>query len=277
MVLLGTALFEIYAFNPLLVCRSLKRFHVVLASLVLGSGVVWLGLTLVDVTEDARSLASSDAWNAFFQASFGRAWLIRLALLVPLPVIAICRLGDRSGPLIIAIITAALLISQAWLSHAAAAEGSVKFAAIVGYIFHVLAAGAWLGGLFPLLFLLKAEMSRPQFDSGAVCAALQNYSRMALVAVGMILLSGLGNACLHLGSPAALISTSYGRTLALKLTLFAAVLCAALVNRFVLLPRILRTSRNEAVGPLMRNVCGEQVLGVAIVGLATLLASLPHE
>jgi copper resistance protein D len=91
-----------------------------------------------------------------------------------------------------------------------------------------------------------------------------------------VALTGTVNSLFLVGSFDALAMTPYGRLLMVKIALFAAMVVLALVNRFRLLPR-LRHAADPAMPlrALLRSVIGEQVLGLAILGVVSLLGTLP--
>jgi copper transport protein len=79
---------------------------------------------------------------------------------------------------------------------------------------HVAAMGIWVGGL--AAFLVAPERRFARYAGGAI-------------AVGLA--SGLVLALAHLGSPAALVTTGYGWTLAVKVPVVGAALAVALLGR----------------------------------------------
>ena len=76
----------------------------------------------------------------------------------------------------------------------------------------------------------------------------------------------------------ALITTEYGRLLALKLALFAGMVAFAAINRFWLTPRLLLSkesaTQSNPVGQITRNSLIEIVLGLAIYGIVGVLGTL---
>jgi copper transport protein len=79
---------------------------------------------------------------------------------------------------------------------------------------HVAAMAIWVGGLAAFLF-----------------APDRRFARYAGGAIAVSLASGLVLALAHLGSPAALVTTGYGRTLAIKVPVVGAALALALLGR----------------------------------------------
>src|SRR5262249_42778507 len=92
---------------------------------------------------------------------------------------------------------------------------------------------------------------------------------MGYVAVATIVGSGLLNAWLLVRSFANLITTPYGQLLIVKVCLFGGMLALAALNRFWLVPSLIRDNklRGPAVGlsKLHGHVLGEQALGLLII------------
>jgi putative copper resistance protein D len=123
-------------------------------------------------------------------------------------------------------LAAAYLGSLAGAGHAVAGDESDDFTRIAADVAHLLAAGAWLGALPALVFVLG--LSRGQ---GGAAQAAQRFSALGLVAVGVLIASGVANTSYQVGSIPALVGTDYGRLLVAKLALFAVMLGIATVNR----------------------------------------------
>lgn len=229
------------------------------------SGLAWLGTTIVSVTGDLAGIGDRDALHAFFfETSFGPVELGRLALLA-----ALVAAASRSG-LVAAVLAAALLVSQAWLGHAA--EGGATWrgdAMIAAYGAHMLAGAAWLGSLPALLFAIRELLADGR---AALADLLARYSTMAAPAVAVIVASGLANTTFHVHGLDALAHSTYGRVLAAKLTLVAAMLAIAVANRFVAMPRLRqgRTTRG-----LITAVAAELGVAAGVLAAAALLGVTP--
>jgi putative copper export protein/mono/diheme cytochrome c family protein len=144
------------------------------------------------------------------------------------------------------------------VGHAAATEDLWLRAAMT---LHLLAAGAWLGGLLPLYLALRED------DPGSVA---RRFSWLGVVCVATLGATALVLANALAGGLPGLVGTAYGWVLLTKIGLFLGMLALAARNRFVLTPRLAGAPR-----ALDRSVAVEIGLGVVLVGAAALLASLP--
>jgi copper transport protein len=104
--------------------------------------------------------------------------------------------------------------------------------AVVSDSVHILAAGGWLGALLLLLVAGVPATARmaPLGRGHVVREMVHAFSPMALVFAGILALTGIIAAVLHLGSWTALTSSDYGRILLIKIAALVLVLAVALYN-----------------------------------------------
>jgi len=101
---------------------------------------------------------------------------------------------------------------------------------------------------------------------------------MGYVAVATIVGSGLLNAWLLVGSFANLITTPYGQLFIVKLCLFGGMLALASLNRFWLVPSLIRDNklRGSAAGlfKLRGHILGEQALCLLIILIVSVIGTM---
>jgi copper transport protein len=132
---------------------------------------------------------------------------------------------------------------------------------------HLLAVGAWIGGLAWLLAGLRGK-ERPEQLASAV-----RFSKLAAPLVGLVAVTGLSRA-LHLaGGWRGLLDSGYGRFLDLKVALFLGLVALGAMNRYRILPALAGGARR--LDALRRNVRGEVVLAVCILSVTAVLSQLP--
>ena len=169
-------------------------------------------------------------------------------------------LRDRLALATAAILAGGALALQAAVGHAGAVEGVAGDRLMIAEALHVCAAGAWLGGLVPLLICLAT------MPSDAAARAARRFFPLGLVTVLVIAGTSLIQAIDLVGSVPALVGTAYGRVALLKLSLFLSMLFLAAANRFVFSAR--------PGGGLRRSIMGETALAVAVILAAGFLAHL---
>ncbi|MGY1725481.1 copper resistance protein CopC [Geodermatophilus sp. SYSU D01062] len=171
------------------------------------------------------ALLSTTGSSAYGLTTLGRGALALLlaALLVPL-----WRRGTAPQPPETAgsaVLGAGVVLTTAAVGHPVA--GSVPVFATAVTAVHVAAMALWLGGLAALL----AGLLRPGVEAGELAAALPRWSRIASGSVAALVVTGVVQSVREVGSPAALVSTTYGWILLAKLALVLLLLAAAGVSR----------------------------------------------
>lgn len=151
---------------------------------------------------------------------FGRALVWRL-LLYALLFLAVWVL-EWLEPLVVRWLVGAGLVATA-VTFAASGHGAASGRLLdLGVVtVHVLAAGTWLGGLLVLTVVGRAVERR----------AVQQFSRLAMGSVLVLVASGTVNSLLHVHSVVQLFGTRYGLLLTTKVLLVAGALLAAAVSR----------------------------------------------
>jgi putative copper export protein/mono/diheme cytochrome c family protein len=151
---------------------------------------------------------------------------------------------------------------QGAIGHGAAMDG-FGWLAISGGL-HPLAAALWLGGLLPLLLVLRAA------PRGEAIRALIGFSRLGMVAVGAVAVTAAAQGSVLLDSLAGAIGTPYGRLAMGKVGGFSVLLVLASVNRWRLGPRFGDAAARRW---LYASIAAEIGLGLGVVGLAATMAS----
>jgi copper transport protein len=161
------------------------------------------------------------------------------------------------------ILALAILLTFSLQSHAAALSEPIP----VGMDWlHITAMAAWLGGLIPLFILLRTTKLPAQW-------LVPRFSRVALISVSMLALSGLYSAYIHVGTWQALLSTLYGQALGVKSLLFALLVGIGAVNLLVLSPR-LRGNGQKAIAWLRHDIRLEVALGFFVLIAAGLMTGV---
>ncbi len=224
--------------------RRLHLLGVAGASIALYAGVVTPFVRTFDPTQ-GPGLWWDQTWLVLTQTPSGRVWSVREAALLA-ALLALVRGGRHAtrstgstgsaGSTASARVAGAALVAasaaEAWSGHAAAAPGSLG--AGLAATAHLVAAGAWVGGLTVLLVCLLPRRGRRVADT---CRDVwRAWSPVAAVASGVLLASGLYLAGVHVPDLAALVSTGYGVTVALKVGLVLLALALAGRNTLVVHP-----------------------------------------
>ena len=235
------------------------------------SGVAWLVLLASDIlgASIAEVCLHGGAWPVLFDTRFGQVWCVRLLLALLLGLLML-RPATRSFQLAAA---AALIALPALIGHAGATPGIAGDTHLVSDMVHLLAAGAWLGGLPAFVLLLWQTHRRAEATwSNFAIEATRRFSVVGILSVSALLASGLINSWNLLSGPRDLVTTDYGRLVALKIGLFIAMVAIAAVNRFYLTPRL---PEPAALHGLQRNSLAEVGLGLCVLLVVGILGTLP--
>jgi copper transport protein len=153
-----------------------------------------------------------------------------------------------------------------WAGHAE--TQSPQTVLIPADVLHVLAAGAWLGGLVLLLVAYWPRRRAEPADGAA--AATTRFSRLAAPAMAVLIAVGAVQSWFYLGEVGAFFDTTYGLALLAKIALLAAVLAFAAGNRR-------RVAALPGTAAVLRRAMSVEV-GLAVLVLAataTLVRAAP--
>ena len=100
-------------------------------------------------------------------------------------------------------------------------------------VLHVAAVSAWFGGLVALVLVVSRATRElePPDRSRLLAAVLARFSQLALIAVVVILASGLIQAYVLVRHPHALLDTAYGRAVLIKFCLLLVLIGVGAYNR----------------------------------------------
>jgi copper transport protein len=220
-----------------------------LPSAVVSIGVLGLDLLGLPLT----AFVAAAPWKIAFATSAGPAMLVAIAAML-LALIALGRAWYARA--LAAVAFAGVGLSLAMTGHAATAPPEVLTRPSV--FVHGLAVAFWIGALAPL----AAVLAKP---TSAVLPLVNRFSRIAVPVVAALALTGLTLAIVQLEKPSALVETSYGLILLVKLALVLLLLALAALNRYRLTPAL---AKDQGAAPaLKRSIlleCGA-ALGIFVV------------
>jgi putative copper resistance protein D len=188
------------------------------------------------------------------ETDVGRGWIFQACATVFLMAASSLRVHRRRAQTVGA---ALLLISLTASGHAAMNSGWLRIAHRLNDGLHLLAGGAWLGALVPVLLILPM-LGAGRFQSEARLA-LMRFSAAGHVAVALVIASGIANMLLIV------------RTVPFDWSVRYQLLLVAVVNRYVFVPRL---ARDPSLHALKACILVEIGLGSAIVGLVAWFGTL---
>lgn len=136
---------------------------------------------------------------------------------------------------------------------------------------HHAAAAAWIAGLAIVGWIVI-----PKTKTDVLVPAVRNFSRVAAVSVGLLVVTGLIQSMRLVGNPTDLLDAGHGRYLALKVVVLAAMLGIANANRRRVDSRLNDPSTlDRHVGALRQAVIAEFAIGLIIVGITAAMVVSP--
>jgi putative copper resistance protein D len=264
--------FYLWAYAPERLREALsstaRRFALIASLVALITAIGWLALESASMADDWGAAADPDQIGAVLTGTaFGRVWAAHLVLAAALVAVAAF---SRAGWGAASLMSAALLASLGLVGHSAMQTGAEGALHRANQALHLMAAGAWIGGLVPFVMCLRAYRG-DDLRKDAV-RAMAGFSTWGQLIVAAIVLTGVVNIALTSHQPPIPPTTPYRALLLAKLVVVAVMVSLALINRFVLAPR-LRTSVNAL--PILRATSlAEIALGCVVVALVSVFALL---
>lgn len=269
-LLAGTATLRLLAWGTGISCAARwggLAFGGGCALLLAGVLDLWLTAAEMSGLPPAQSFSRQVLGSVLADTGFGAVWSVRAALLAGwfgmrflIPAArrnAVFEIVDGS-------LAAALLATLVWGGHAHASDQRAWL--LPANLLHVVSAGVWPGGLWPLWLLLAHARRDPKLLAPALTIT-RRFSRLSVAAVGILAISGLLSSVGLVGTFSALWPGVYGRLLLCKVALFTGMIVFGGINR-----RMVRAGdfmeSPEIVRRLRRNIAAE--CGLAIL---TLLAA----
>jgi len=257
----------------------------------------WIVLAVAGALALAFQAASASGLSLFSAArpsvlgdvlktNYGRLWLVQAALTVAVavPVVALAGRRPRWGVRpdvwvgLVLVLGAGLAAAAALNGHARTLPRSTL--AVGSVTVHLLAVAVWVGGLAVLVAVggpawrRLGAAERPRLLRQLV----PRFSRLAVGAVALVLVTGTVNAFLELATPGDLWRLSYGRAITAKIVLLALALALAARHRWVV-PKRLSAGGEEgaaAVASFERSSAWETAaLGLTVAVTAGLVVLVP--
>jgi putative copper resistance protein D len=226
--------------------------------------VAHVGLTTLAVIDATPHWRSALLGASFFRAGVATAIAGAVAAAAGL---RLARTPSRPARIAAAAAAAGIALCGAFTSHAAGWLGD-RTSLLALDVAHRAAASAWLGGLAHFLLFGAARPTPVETKQ-----VLPRASRLFGSCVAVLVACGVVLAVPYLGSPRAIVGTSYGFLLQAKVLLLGCLLGLAAFNHRT----VSRVARGEAeAGPTLWSFVETEVgLGVATLFIAATLASTP--
>jgi putative copper resistance protein D len=233
-----------------------------LAGAGLLSALGWLMLTSASMAGSWNDGIDPTTLSAVLgHTAFGNVWIVHMSLNA---LLILLLMGQRQRPLLQTLVALMLLGSLAPVGHVAMFEGIKGLLLTVNQLLHLGSTGAWLGGLYLLLRLMRGS------NDGDARGYLLRFSGYGYVMVALIIGTGLINVRALAGAllPSTVLS-GFGLILAIKVAMVLCMLTLALTNRLML------RSPSARLDILRSSIMLESLFGLAALAAVSLLGTLP--
>ncbi|WP_428376863.1 CopD family protein [Lichenicoccus sp.] len=245
--------------------RMLRRLTWCSLSVAVAALLTW---TVLQAAEIAGTTGAPQALAALppvlGSTSFGHLALLQLALLGATACLLRAGLLEGRAGLVAALGNVAL---QAGHGHAMAMDGGFSLLCAAD-VLHLLAAGAWIGGLLPLLLVVRFAPAA----TGAMAARC--FSPMGRVCVAALAGSALVQGWVLVGGLPALFGRPYGWVVLVKTGLLLLLTGLALLNRYRLAPALRSAAAETGRHRLVSSILVQTGLGLLAVVAASWLSGL---
>ena len=287
MVLAGMAAFTLYALtatertSPSLI--PLRPIALVLA--LLGLILSGLGLLVLAAAMMGASLFPVDPTHVrmiLFETAIGTAGMVRmLALAIVLAAALALERLPTSMRIVVLLASSVAIATLVWTGHAGATEGVSGTIHRLSDIVHMLAASIWVGGIASFAWLLFRPAGQTSANELAIThRALDHFSRVGTLVVGLIVITGLINSQILIGAAniGQIATTPYGQLLLAKIALFGLMLVLAAANRWRLTPGLQASMESgdeaAAVMAMRKSLIAEGAAVLFILALVAWLGTL---
>lgn len=258
--------------------RKLFRPQWIAAALLLAVTLAMLPLRAATIGDGWADAVSCDMINSVLfgttvgmqlQAQIFMSCLMMAAVLSP------ARHRQRNT----AAASALVLASFSIIGHAAMDDGWLKVFHSANDILHLLAGGAWVGALLPVILILSHDYAHdyaPDYDGemrGEANLALRRFSRAGHLAVAVVLATGATNTLMIVHGLPVQWTMPYQLLLTVKIALVGAMVTLAIINRYVFVP-LMANKDDRGLSALRRGTIAEIVLALAVVALVAVFGML---
>ena len=245
-----------------------RRLRAILAAslgVALLAGIAWLALQTRAMAE-TQSFAETAAAvpSVLFGTRFGQVLCLQAATLAGAAVLVA---ANARFSALAAVLAGLAVLLEAGHSHAFAMAHGLSLL-LLSQSVHLLAAGAWLGGLLPLLVVV-AHAPRDMAQR-----ILRRFSALAAAAVCLIAGTAMLQAIELSGGLNGLFRTDYGTVLLIKAALFAVLIALAANNRLRLTPALASREGEGTRHSLVLSIGIETAIGLVVVLAAAALSGL---
>ena len=278
--LLVTAGYLLPEGEPAALRRALVASALATALIFLGISVLAL---MIQGAKIQRGMPSPELIARYLtMTQSGTVWLLRTTYGAALT-LTMWTIG-RSGASVrtvrvMAILALPLVASRSLTSHAVAVGDNARLL-VANDSVHLIASALWAGGLLALWRVFYLGNHHISLSQDWMARIVNRFSRLALICVALLVVTGLYQSWIHVGSFDVLISTDYGNVLMVKQAFFIVMLTFGALNFFSTKPRLAKAAEAHSGNhsesrQALRRIGAESFIGLLIFSATGLLTALP--
>jgi copper resistance protein D len=177
------------------------------------------------------------------------------------------------------ILSLPLIVTRSLTSHAVAVREFTKLAVSADAL-HLLATAVWAGGLPILFWVLYRGTRRLHLAPSWSAETVRRFSWLALIAVALLVITGLYQSWIEVQRLDILFATPYGQVLTIKLLFFLCMGAIGAVNLLSTKPQLLHIAETKRLPnwlhkKTLRRIGSEAVLGLWVFCVTGFLTRLP--
>ena len=172
-----------------------------------------------------------------------------------------------------------LVASRSLTSHAVAVR-EYTWLAVSADALHLLATAVWAGGLPVLFWVIYRGTRRLHLAPSWTAATVSRFSWFALVAVVVLVATGIYQSWIQVQRLDILFATPYGQVLAVKVLLFLCMASIGAFNLFSTKPKLLAVAQTKRLPnwlqtKTLRRIGSEALIGFGVFCMTAILTLLP--
>ncbi|NRN28102.1 copper homeostasis membrane protein CopD [Photorhabdus heterorhabditis] len=224
------------------------RLGVIINTVVaLITAIGWLVIQAGLMGDGWQDTYDPEIWRAVLGTTFGKIW--QWQILVAVVTTGFLFINNQKARNILMLISSTILLScHAFIGHAVIHDGMLGILHQINQVIHLLSAGYWFGGLWPFLLCLQFLRIRNELAVGLdrqVMISMMRFSTYGHIAVILIIVTGMISSLILLPDWPEYSGTEYQSMLWLKIALVAAMVMLALINRYILVPKLRQPGRYQ--------------------------------
>jgi copper transport protein len=242
--------------------RRLRQFGMGAAVLAMLGSLLALLATAAEATGRGLGGALGLVGDFVSDQRTGGLGALRVGFLI-IAGVALTILRGRSAATIAALATVGSMVMVSFAGHAWTTSPTAV--TVASDVIHQVAVGIWVGGVVALLAVLGLAVPADRTALG------RRFSQLALLTVVVVGVTGTFSAWAQIRGLDALVDTTYGRLMTVKVAAFLVLVVLGWLNRSRLLATVERT-----IAPLGRSLRVETAVAVVVLGVtAGLVAQQP--